>query len=112
MSQLALGHRREIKAVTGVGITQNATPMLILRQLLSCIGYSLNYIRARGSGQNRTRIYQIAEPQDDREKIFAQWLRRDMSNPGSSEPQFLEEIITKDLAPNLSSLPVQLTIDL
>ncbi len=112
MSQLALGHRREIKAVTGVGITQNATPMLILRQLLSCIGYSLNYIRARGSGQNRTRIYQIAEPQDDREKIFAQWLRRDMSNPGSSETQFLEEIIPKNLAPNLSSLPVQLTIDL
>jgi Domain of unknown function (DUF3854) len=112
MSQLALRHRQEIKAVTGVGITQNATPMLILRQLLSCIGYSLNYIRARGSGQNRTRIYQIAEPQDDREKIFAQWLRRDMSNPGSSEPQFLEEIIPKDSTPKLSSLPVQLTIDL
>ncbi len=112
MAKLALEHRKEIKSITGINITQTATPMLILRNLFSCIGYGLEYICCRGSGRNRVRIYQIAQMQDDREQIFAQWLSQDRSNPGRSEPELLEEAINTKPVRTSSASSLQLTMDL
>ncbi len=111
LAELSLKHRSEIKTVTGITIPKTATPILILRQFLSSIGYPLVYICCRRSGQKRLRIYQNAPPCDNRQKVFAQWLRRDMSTPGSSEPDLLEDYENLISALTLNSVSVQLRLE-
>ena len=112
LALLAMDHRQEIRTVTGINIPKTASPMLILRQVLSAIGYGLDYICCRGSGRNRLRIYQICDPQDGRQKVFSQWLRRDMASPGSSEPDLLDESSNLGVSSISNELSVQLELNI
>ena len=112
MAELAVKHRYEIKTVTGISISKTGSPILILRQFVVALGHSLTYICYRGSGKKRARIYQIILPSDGRQKVFAQWLRDDMSVLGGSELKLLDEYQNSHSTDTrLNSLAVQLELN-
>jgi hypothetical protein len=84
MAAIALRNRSEIKTVVGIGLAQTATPITIIRRLLDQIGYGLTPVRS----EKRIRVYHLAPPQDGRQAVFRQWLRKDDHYPGSSESCF------------------------
>jgi hypothetical protein len=85
MAAIALGNRKEIKTVVGIGIAHNASPITIIRRFLELMGYGLNCLRCEGNRQKRIRVYQVVVPNDGREIILQQWLAVDRKSPGSSE---------------------------
>ncbi len=100
IAELALANRRDIKTVMGIGIAKNASPITILRRFLDGIGYGLTLLKTKRIDKKSVRIYQIAPPQDGRDRVFTQWLERDRRSPGSSE-NWLEDFWTRlQLPPN------------
>ncbi len=95
MSTLAINNRNDIKTIMGIGIAKNASPITIVRRLLDKIGYSLTCCGTKTINKKRSRIYQVFTPSDDREKVFQQWLLRDQTSPGTSEPWFEEYLLPK-----------------
>ena len=81
LGEIALTHRNQIKAVTGIGLSQNATPIRIIKRFLTQLGYDLRFVRV----SKRMRLYKIVHPQDNRQIIFHYWLNLDQEYPGSSE---------------------------
>ena len=91
-------HAFEIKAVLGLTIKPNDSPIAIAQKLLGLIGKRLPYLRREGTGDNRVRVYGAAAADfirddedniikddrgqaiplsDGREQVFAVWLERD-----------------------------------
>ncbi len=114
LAAIALANRKEIKAVMGIGLAKNSSPILILRRFLEKIDYSLQYMRceSKDKGRKRIRIYQIMSPEDAREQVFFHWLKRDQAIPGSS--LFWEQDkfkIQSNLSPKNHDNFLQLSLD-
>jgi hypothetical protein len=84
MAAIALNNRSAIKATVGIGIAKTASPIAILRRFLDKIDYGLKCVRYEKCDRQRIRVYQIVQPQDDRQKVFQRWLSADRQLPGSS----------------------------
>lgn len=80
----ALAHRQDIKTVLGIGLGKNSSPVMVIRRLVELLGYGLDCVKVARKGKKRLRLYQLQQPQDQRQEIFAQWLRRDRQTPGSA----------------------------
>ncbi|MBD2014556.1 DUF3854 domain-containing protein [Microcoleus sp. FACHB-53] len=74
MAKLALSNRAAIKTTLGIGLAQNATPIIIIRRLLDKIGYGIRCIGRESKRLNRVRVYQVVHPEDGRFEVFQQWL--------------------------------------
>ncbi|MGE5659293.1 MAG: plasmid replication protein, CyRepA1 family [Actinomycetota bacterium] len=74
MATLALRNRSAIKAILGIGLALNASPVAIVGRFLSVIGYNLKYLRIESYEKKRVRVYQVTPPNDDRFTVFQQWL--------------------------------------
>jgi hypothetical protein len=98
MAALALSNRTSIKTTLGIGLSQKATPITIVRRLLDKIGYKIRCIRrvsvsvafpkeiasrTEGTSSNRVRVYRAVNPEDGRFEVFKQWLACDRQ-PGST----------------------------
>ncbi len=77
IAQMVKAHRSDIKAILGVGFSDKATPIIVLKRLLDKLGIPLQYLRREGTGNNRVRVYQVGVPSDGRDEIFQRWLERD-----------------------------------
>jgi hypothetical protein len=93
MAAIALKNRSAIKTTVGIGIAKTASPITIVRRFLDKIDYGLKCVRYESGDRfaprqegdrQRIRVYQIVQPQDDRQKVFQHWLTADRQLPGSS----------------------------
>ncbi len=84
MTAIALENRQAIKTTVGIGLAKNATPMMILKRFLELMGVELSYLKMRSIQKKRTRIYNIAIPEDGRQTVFRHWLQVDQKCPGTS----------------------------
>ncbi|MEL4897657.1 plasmid replication protein, CyRepA1 family [Crocosphaera sp. Alani8] len=113
VAKLAINNRQDIKTIMGIGIAKNASPITIIRRLLDKIGYGLSCCGTRTINKKRVRLYQVVTPDDDREKVFQQWLLKDQNRPGTSEPWFESYLLPK--SPNehssSSSKHIQLSLN-
>lgn len=69
----ALRLKWQVKTVLGITLSNNDSPIVILRRLLSKIGLSLKYVGRDGTGE-RQRVYRVVGGDDGRDKIFQNWL--------------------------------------
>ncbi|WP_144052160.1 plasmid replication protein, CyRepA1 family [Gloeocapsa sp. PCC 73106] len=81
ITAIALQHRSQIKAITGIGLSQTATPIRTMKRFLTQIGYDLQFVRV----SKRLRLYRLVLPQDGRGVVFQYWFKMDQQYPGSSE---------------------------
>jgi hypothetical protein len=92
MAAIALKNRSAIKTTVGIGIAKTASPITIVRRFLDKIDYKLKCVRCEKCDptlrvlphRQRIRVYQIVQPQDDRQKVFQRWISADRQLPGSS----------------------------
>ncbi|NEO84494.1 MAG: DUF3854 domain-containing protein [Spirulina sp. SIO3F2] len=104
---IALQNREGIKAILGIGLAKNSTPIVVVRRLLDKIGYKLNHLRCESVKQpgtkkkKRIRVYQISIPADGRSQVFDYWLAQEQGIVGSA---VVETSITKS---SKSKPPVQ-----
>ncbi|MGK7941687.1 MAG: plasmid replication protein, CyRepA1 family [Crocosphaera sp.] len=113
MAELAINNRNEIKNIMKIGIAKNASPITIIRRFLDKIGYGLTCSGTKTINKKRVRVYQIVTPNDEREKVFEQWLLRDQNFPGTSEPWFESYLLSKTQTKetNNSINHIQLSLD-
>lgn len=88
LADFAIKNRQDIKTIMGIGIAKNASPITIIRRFLDKIGYGLTCCGTKTINKKRVRLYQVVTPNDNREKVFQQWLLKDKTWPGTSEPWF------------------------
>ncbi len=77
----ALLYRHDIKAVLNLTISDKMTPMEIVQALLNKLGLKLTCVSRDVTPDGRRggiRVYQFIPPEDDRDRIFAEWLHRDI----------------------------------
>ncbi|MEO0854428.1 MAG: hypothetical protein AAFY15_13125 [Cyanobacteria bacterium J06648_11] len=81
------------KAVLNISIRDDDTPIQIVCKLIAKLGLKLECVRRTGSRGERTRIYRITPPEDDRFAIFAKWAEREacikyssVSTSGNKDP--------------------------
>ncbi|WP_051188752.1 plasmid replication protein, CyRepA1 family [[Leptolyngbya] sp. PCC 7376] len=116
MAAIALENRQAIKTTVGIGLAKNSTAMMILKRFLELLGMELKYIKMRSIQKKRTRIYQIAVPEDGRQSVFQHWLQIDQKCPGTSAfwqedcKQYLKQL--QKTRTETTSDYVQLTFDL
>ncbi len=96
LAAIALENRDAIKTTVGIGLAKNSTPIMILRRFLELLGLELKYLKITTIQKKRTRIYQISQPQDQRQTVFQHWLQTDQNCPGTSA--FWQEDCQKYLA--------------
>jgi hypothetical protein len=84
LAAIALNNRREIKTIIGIGIAKNYSPVIIISRLLKQIDCQLQYIRSESQNKKRIRVYQLVQPQDNRDQVFQSWLNIDRQRPGNS----------------------------
>ena len=84
LAAIAHNNRREIKTILNLGIAKNYTPITIVSRLLGKIGCKIKCLRNETHNRKRVRIYQIISPEDNREQVFAHWLKVDQKRPGNS----------------------------
>lgn len=84
MAAIALENRQAIKTTIGIGLAKNSTPIVILRRFLEQMGLELHCLKITTIQKKRTRIYQIMQPQDNRQTVFQHWLQADQRSPGTS----------------------------
>ncbi len=113
IASLAINNRHEIKTIMGIGIAKNASPITIIRRLLDKIGYGLTCCGTQTINKKRVRLYQVVTPNDEREKVFQQWLLKDQKLPGISEPWFEAYLLPKSQNEDIRSSPnhIQLSLD-
>lgn len=85
LAELAKSNPWQIKAILGISIHSDDTPLTVLQKLLTKIGIKLRCIRREGGDGNRQRVYEIARPVDGRDEIFQRWLERDESFDSKSD---------------------------
>ncbi|MBE9170567.1 DUF3854 domain-containing protein [Pleurocapsales cyanobacterium LEGE 06147] len=115
MAAIALQNRFAIKTTVGIGIAKTASPITIIRRFLDKIDYRLKCIRCESGDRQRIRVYQIVQPQDDRQKVFQRWLIADRQLPGSSifwEDDTLTNITKSKPVNSDNSNYLQLTLSL
>lgn len=82
IASTALACREDMKTLFGLTITEKLAPMAIVQGLLGKIGVKLTCTGRDVAADGRRggpRVYKYFPPQDDRETIFAEWEKRDLS---------------------------------
>ena len=97
----------------GIGIAKNASPITIIRRFLDKIGYGLTCCGTRTINKKIVLLYQVVTPNDEREKVFQQWLSQDQKIPGTSEPWFETYLLRKSQNKDTSNTTnhIQLSLD-
>jgi hypothetical protein len=85
LAELTKSNPWQIKAILGISIHPEDTPITVLQKLLTKIGIKLRCLRREGGDGNRQRVYEIARPVDGRDEIFQRWLERDESFASKSD---------------------------
>jgi hypothetical protein len=85
LAELTKSNPWQIKAILGISIHSEDTPINVLQKLLAKIGIKLRCIRREGGDGNRQRVYEIVRPTDGRDAIFQGWLERDESFASKSD---------------------------
>jgi hypothetical protein len=118
MAELALKNQTAIKTIFKIGLSVKSTPIMILRRFLDKIGYSLNCLGQERVAKKSIRTYQINTPQDQREKVFQNWLILDQISLGNIQEELRRNenyllSIAKDLPQeNLNYIQLNLSLDL
>ncbi|MBW4489956.1 MAG: DUF3854 domain-containing protein [Trichocoleus desertorum ATA4-8-CV12] len=76
----------QTKALFGIKINPNASPVTITRQMLKKLGLRLEMIGQPGQRGKQTRVYQVVGHEDGREAVFAAWLARDAARVAEVYP--------------------------
>lgn len=84
LAAIAQTNRREIKTILNIGIAKNYSPVTIVSRLLNKIGCKLQCLGYKKINKTRVRVYQLLDPEDRREQVFAHWLYIDRQRPGNS----------------------------
>ena len=84
LAAIVHNNRREIKTILNLGIAKNHTPITIVSRLLDKIGCKINCLRNESRNRTRIRVYQILDPEDERERVFDYWSNIDRQRPGNS----------------------------
>ena len=113
LAAIAHSNRREIKTILNLSIAKNYTPITIISRLLDKIGCKINCLRNESRNKKRIRVYQILDPDDERERVFDYWLSIDRQRPGNSlfwsdNPQHN----SATLAPEVKDDYLQLTLNI
>jgi hypothetical protein len=72
----AVQYRQIIRNYLGVSVSERMSCVAIAQTLLSKLGLKLTYVGRMGSRENRERVYQFIEPQDERDVIYQAWQNR------------------------------------
>ncbi len=80
IAEQAIHNRWQIRAVLGITIREDYTPVQVVQKLLSKLGLRLECLRKVGPRGSQTRIYALQYSGDDREAVFQAWLDRDSQN--------------------------------
>ncbi|MCC5639781.1 DUF3854 domain-containing protein [Nostoc sp. CHAB 5844] len=75
----AVQNRYVIKNYLNVSISEKLTPIALAQKLLDKIDLRLSYIGRLGPRGKRECVYKFVTPDDSRDCIFQQWLKRDES---------------------------------
>ncbi|KAM3093866.1 plasmid replication protein, CyRepA1 family, partial [Phormidesmis sp. 146-12] len=78
----ATQYKEDIKTLFNITITEKLAPMAIVQALLGKIGLKLTCTgrdQAADGRRGGVRVYKYYPPTDDRETIFAEWEKRDIS---------------------------------
>ena len=76
--EFVVSHRRDIKAILGVWISEDSKPMAAAQLLLKKMGLRLTYKGRFGArGERQTYYSCVIENPDGRQEVFEQWLERD-----------------------------------
>jgi hypothetical protein len=76
LKSLAVKHRYFIRDYLGVSVSEGLSGIAIAQTLLSKLGLKLSYVGRMGSRENRERVYQFIEPQDERDMVYQAWQNR------------------------------------
>jgi hypothetical protein len=76
MANNALSVKWQVKTVLGITLSDNDSPIVILRRLLKKIGLKLKYLGRDGTG-DRQRVYRVVDADDGRYEIFQNWLAKE-----------------------------------
>ncbi len=69
----------QTKALLGLTINPQSSPVVVVRQLLSKLGLRLELLRKEGPRGQQERVYTVTDLNDGRSPIFTAWLERDRS---------------------------------
>ncbi len=117
MAELALKNQNAIKTILKIGYSVKSTPIMILRRFLDKIGYSLNCLGQERSNKKLIRLYQLNVPQDEREKVFTNWLILDKMSLGNIQEElrqnetFLASLIKNSTEDDLNYIQLNLSLD-
>ncbi|WP_322746152.1 plasmid replication protein, CyRepA1 family, partial [Nostoc sp. LEGE 06077] len=75
---IALQHRYLIKNYLNVTVSEKLTPVAIAQKLLDKIDLRLSYVGRLGPRGKRECVYKFVAPGDGRDRIFKQWLSREL----------------------------------
>lgn len=84
LAAIAHQNRQEIKTILNLSIAKNHSPITIVSRLLGKIGCKMKCLRNESQNKKRVRVYQILDPEDERERVFKHWLSIDRQRPGNS----------------------------
>jgi len=126
IANYAKQHAFEIKAATGVTISQEDSPMAIAQNIVGLIGYRFPYLRKEGGRGNQVRIYGAAAADflrddegkillndqgqatplaDGRDEVFAAWLERDAAaSQAPADPVEQQDGVVAVVEQNVSEL--------
>ncbi len=112
LAAIAQTNRREIKTILNVGIAKNYSPVTIVSRLLNKIGCKLQCLGYEKINKTRVRVYQLLDPEDRREQVFAHWLYIDRQRPGNSLFWTSDPVQVNKPTPASESNYLQLRLDL
>ena len=112
LAAIAQTNRREIKTILNVGIAKNYSPVTIVSRLLNKIGCKLQCLGYKKINKTRVRVYQLLDPEDRREQVFAHWLYIDRQRPGNSLFWTSDPVQVNKPTPASESNYLQLRLDL
>lgn len=104
IAELAIHNQWQIRAELKITINKDSPPVTIAGQLLKKLGLNLKWLRREGPRGNRTRIYALQLPTDNRAVVFQTWSERDSQNVStdtvSTKPVYIQN--TKPVDTNFS----------
>ncbi|MGB7439879.1 MAG: plasmid replication protein, CyRepA1 family, partial [Coleofasciculaceae cyanobacterium] len=108
IATLALSNPWQIKAILGLTVGENESPVRIVGRLLQLVGVRLKCIGRVGSRDNRQRVYRLIIPDEvERSHIFAVWLERDKARREETQSVSMslkDQDNTKTWVPDVGSI--------
>jgi hypothetical protein len=77
LKERLMANEWQTKALFGIKINPNASPITVARQMLKKLELRLEMAGQPGPRGKQTRVYQVVGHEDGREAVFGAWLARD-----------------------------------